>query len=68
MTYPVFDLGFKGRFMEMGKFLEYMSSSKAFRKILKGRINYNDKDYPMLAGNFEVEFKAWKERGALESK
>jgi Tfp pilus assembly protein PilO len=68
LMYPVFDLGFKGRFMEMGKFLEYMSSSKAFRKILKGRINYNDKDYPMLAGNFEVEFKAWKERGALESK
>lgn len=68
LTYPVFDLGFKGRFMEMGKFLEHMSSSKAYRKILKGRINYNDKDYPMLAGNFEVEFKAWKERGALEGK
>jgi Tfp pilus assembly protein PilO len=68
LTYPVFDLGFKGRFMEMGKFLEYMSSTKAYRKIIKGRISYNDKDYPMLAGNFEVEFKAWKERGALESK
>jgi Tfp pilus assembly protein PilO len=68
LAYPVFDLGFKGRFMEMGKFLEYMSSSKGIPEDPQGRINYNDKDYPMLAGNFEVEFKAWKERGAFESK
>ena len=58
----------KGRFTEMGKFLEQVSLSKAYRKILKGQISYTDKEYPLLAGKFEIEFKAWKERSALESK
>ena len=68
LTYPVFEVGLKGRFMEMGKFLEQVSLSKAYRKILKGQISYTDKEYPLLAGKFEIEFKAWKERSALESK
>ena len=67
LTYPVFEVGLKGRFMEMGKFLEQVSSSRAYRKIMNGRISYNEKEYPLLAGRFEIEFKAWKERGALES-
>jgi Tfp pilus assembly protein PilO len=68
LTYPIFEVGLKGRFMEMGKFLEQVSLSKAYRKILKGQISYTDKEYPLLAGKFEIEFKAWKERSALESK
>ena len=67
LTYPIFEVGLKGRFMEMGKFLEQVSSSRAYRKIMKGQIAYNEKEYPLLAGKFEIEFKAWKERGALES-
>ncbi|MGD0233039.1 MAG: type 4a pilus biogenesis protein PilO [Syntrophorhabdales bacterium] len=67
LTYPVFEVGLKGRFMEMGKFLEQVSSSRAYRKIIKGVISYNEKEYPLLAGRFEIEFKAWKERGTLES-
>ena len=68
LTYPVFEVGLKGRFMEMGRFLEQVSSSKAYRKIMKGQISYTDKEYPLLAGKFEIEFKAWKERSALETK
>ena len=66
LTYPIFEIGLKGRFMEMGKFLEQVSSSRAYRKIMKAQIVYNEKEYPLLAGKFEIEFKAWKERGALE--
>ncbi len=67
LTYPVFELGLKGRFLEIGKFLEQMSSSKAFRKIVKGQISYTDKEYPLLTGKFDIEFKAWKERSGLEN-
>ena len=67
LTYPIFEVGLKGRFMEMGKFLEQVSSSRAYRRIMKGAISYNEKEYPLLAGKFEIEFKAWKERGALET-
>jgi hypothetical protein len=35
---------------------------------MKGQISYTDKEYPLLAGKFEIEFKAWKERSALENK
>lgn len=68
LTYPIFEVGLKGRFMEMGKFLEQVSASKAYRGIVKGQISYTDKEYPLLAGKFEIEFKAWKERSALETK
>jgi Tfp pilus assembly protein PilO len=67
LTYPVFQVGLKGRFIEMGKFLEQVASSRAYRKIMKGQISYNEKEYPFLAGRFEIEFKAWKERSAIES-
>ncbi|HVN23873.1 MAG TPA: type 4a pilus biogenesis protein PilO [Syntrophorhabdales bacterium] len=67
LTYPSFEVGLKGRFLEMGKFLEQVSSSRAYRKIMKGTISYNEKEYPIIAGRFEVEFKAWKERAAIES-
>lgn len=66
LTYPVFEVGLKGRFMEMGKFLEQVSSSRAYRRIMKGQISYNEKEYPLLAGKFEIEFKAWKERAIIE--
>jgi Tfp pilus assembly protein PilO len=68
LTYPIFQVGLKGRFMEIGKFLEQMGSTKAYRRIMKGQISYNEKEYPLLTGRFEIEFKAWKERNAIESK
>ena len=64
LTYPSFEVGLKGRFMEMGKYLEQVSSSRAYRKIMKGTISYEEKEYPVLAGRFEIEFNAWKERAA----
>jgi len=67
LTYPAFELGFKGRFMDIGQFLEQVTASRAYRKIMKANIAYNEKEYPLLAGKFEIEFKAWKERAALES-
>jgi len=67
LTYPAFELGLKGRFMDMGQFLEQVTTSRAYRKIMKANIAYNEKEYPLLAGKFEIEFKAWKERAALES-
>lgn len=66
LTYPAFEVGLKGRFLEMGKYLEQVSSSMAYRKIMKGTITYDEKEYPVLAGKFEIEFKAWKERAAIE--
>ncbi len=67
LTYPSFEVGLKGRFMEMGKFLEQVSSSRAYRKIMKGTITYDEKEHPLLTGRFEIEFKAWKERATVEN-
>ena len=66
LAYPSFEVGLRGRFLEMGKFLEQVSSSRAYHKIVKGAISYNEKEYPVIAGKFEVEFKAWKERPSIE--
>ena len=59
---PVFELGIKGEFLDMGKFLEELSEKTAFKGVRKARITYDEKDYPVLSGRFVVEFKALKER------
>jgi Tfp pilus assembly protein PilO len=68
LTYPVFEIGLKGRFLEMGKFLEELESNKAFKGIMNAKLSYDEKEYPVLTGIFMIEFKAWKEKQIVESK
>jgi hypothetical protein len=51
----------KGKFLDIGKFLEGVEKQKGYKRIVGGRILYADKDYPVLTGKFLVEFRAWKE-------
>ena len=57
---PVFEVGLKGGFLEMGRFLEDLSNRTAFKGIKAARISYDDKEYPQLNGRFVIEFKALK--------
>jgi hypothetical protein len=59
---PVFEMGLKGGFLDMGKFLEEISQKTAFKGIQKARIAYDDRDNTVLAGRFVIEFKALKGR------
>ena len=62
VIHPVFEMGVKGKFLDMGKFLEELSGKTAFAGIRKARIAYDEKEYPVLSGRFVIEFKALKER------
>lgn len=64
---PVFELGLKGRFLDMGRFIEDLSEKTAFKGVQKARIVYDEKEHPVLSGRFVIEFKALKER-SLEGK
>ncbi|MCX5807151.1 MAG: type 4a pilus biogenesis protein PilO [Proteobacteria bacterium] len=68
LIYPTIEIGLKGRFLEMGKFLEELENHNSFKGILNARLSYDEKEYPVLAGIFVIEFKAWKEKQILESK
>jgi hypothetical protein len=57
---PVFEVGLKGGFIEMGRFLEDLSNRTAFKGIQAARISYDEKEYPQLSGKFVIEFKALK--------
>jgi Tfp pilus assembly protein PilO len=60
LVYPVFEVGLKGGFLEMGRFLEELSGKTGFRGIQKAYINYEEKEYPALNGKFVIELKALK--------
>ncbi len=62
VIHPVFEMGVKGKFLDMGKFLEELSGKTAFAGIRKAQIAYDEKEYPVLSGRFVIEFKALKER------
>lgn len=57
---PALGVGFKGKFLDIGKFLEAVEKQKGFKRIVEGRLSYADKDYPILTGNFLIEFVVWK--------
>lgn len=57
---PALDMGLKGRFFDIAKFLEKVEKQKGFNRIVDGKVSYTDKEYPVLAGKFLVEFRAWK--------
>jgi Tfp pilus assembly protein PilO len=67
VVHPVFDIAMKGKFLDMGRFLEELSGQTAYGSIRQARIMYNEKEYPVLSGRFVIEFKALKER-TLEGK
>ena len=58
---PAIDMELKGKFLDIGKFLEGVEEQKGYKRIVGGKILYADKDYPVLTGKFLVEFRAWKE-------
>jgi hypothetical protein len=58
---PALDMGLKGRFLDMCKFLEEAGQQKGYKRIAEARVTYTDKDYPVLTGKFLIEFRAWKE-------
>jgi len=58
---PAIDMELKGKFLDIGKFLEGVEKQKGYKRIVRGKILYTDKDYPVLTGKFLVEFRAWKE-------
>ncbi len=57
---PVFEIGLRGDFLGMGRFLEDLSNKAAFKCVRAARIGYDEKEYPQLAGKFVIEFKALK--------
>jgi Tfp pilus assembly protein PilO len=57
---PALDIGLKGRFLDIAKFLEGIERQKGYKRIADGKVSYADKDYPVLTGKFLIEFRAWK--------
>jgi Tfp pilus assembly protein PilO len=57
---PALDIGLKGRFLDIARFLEGVERQKGYKRIADGRLSYADKDYPVLTGKFVIEFRAWK--------
>jgi Tfp pilus assembly protein PilO len=68
LTKPTLDMALKGRFLDMGRFLEDIQKQSGFKRIDEARISYNDKEYPVLTGRFLVEFRAWRGNTAFENK
>ncbi len=64
----VFEIDLKGRYLEIGGFVEELGSKKAFKDILIATIGYSEKEYPSLTGRFVVELRAWKGKIADEGK
>lgn len=67
LVHPVFEIGLKGKYINMGKFLDDLEDRKVYRGILKAKISYDEKEYPALTGKFAVEFTA-RRSGVLEGK
>lgn len=68
LLFPVFDITVKGRFMDIGNFLEKLTDYKAYKAIKKIELLYDEKEYPILTGRFVLEFKAWRRLPKLEIK
>lgn len=55
-----FEITIKGRFKEIGRFLDDMESKMAYRRVSKASITYDDKEYPILTCKLLVELKTLK--------
>lgn len=60
-AYPVTEIGFTGRFLDIGRMLEQIQNVKAYRRIVKARLTTVEDTYPELRGSVEIEFKAWRD-------
>jgi Tfp pilus assembly protein PilO len=58
---PIFEVSVKGRYLQIGRFLEDLADNKAFKGVVTGAISYDEKEYPVLTGRFVLQFKARKE-------
>jgi hypothetical protein len=65
---PVLDVALKGRFLDIGRFLEDTQRQNGFKRIEEAKIFYNDTEYPVLTGRFLVEFRAWRGNTGIEGK
>ena len=65
LIHPVFEMSLKGRFINMGKFIDDLDDKKVYKGITKARISYDEKEYPVLTGKFTLEFTA-RRSGSLE--
>jgi hypothetical protein len=60
LTWPAIDMGVKGRFLDIGRFLEDTERQQGYKRIADAKMSYSDKEYPVLTGKFLVEFRAWR--------
>lgn len=59
--YPIFEVTLKGRFLQMGRFLEELEKSRSFRGISKAKISYDEHGYPLLKGKIVLQMRVLKE-------
>ncbi|MCX5809091.1 MAG: hypothetical protein NTX36_06945 [Proteobacteria bacterium] len=67
LIHPVFEIGLKGKYVNIGKLLNDLGNRKFYRGISKAKISYDEIEYPALTGKFAVEFTA-RRSGVLEDK
>ena len=60
-VYPVFEVTLKGRFVEMGKFLEDLNEKEVVSGIIGGRLYVDEREYPNVTGKITLEIRAFKE-------
>lgn len=60
LAYPVTEIDFTGRFIDIGRTLEQIQGAKAYRRIIRARLVAVENVYPHIKGNVEIEFKAWR--------
>jgi len=58
--YPVFEVTLKGRFLEIGRFLEEMKATQAYRGVVRAKISYDEGTYPLLNGKVVLEIRILK--------
>jgi Tfp pilus assembly protein PilO len=55
---PSFEIVVKGRYLQIGAFLEELAANKAFKGVQKASLSYDEARYPVLTGRFQLQFKA----------
>ncbi len=59
---PVIEIGVKGRFLDLGRFVENLGRTGAFKGITKASVVVSEKEYPFVSAKVAAEFRAWKEK------
>ncbi len=58
---PAIEMVVKGKYLQIGRYLDDLDSNGAFRGVLGAHIAYTEKEYPILTGRFVLQFKARRE-------